>query len=61
VITSGGSARKAIAVVEHAGGQVLGVFAVVDREQGGKTTLEEQGTKVVVLTTSSQLGLAPSQ
>jgi orotate phosphoribosyltransferase len=58
VITSGGSAWKAIAAVKHAGGQVLGVFAVVDREQGGKTFLEEQGTRVVALTTTSQLGLA---
>ena len=36
VITSGGSAEKAIAAVTAAGGQVVGVLAVVDREQGGR-------------------------
>jgi orotate phosphoribosyltransferase len=57
VITSGGSARKALAAVETAGGTVLGVLAVVDREEGGKTTLENEGRTVVVLTTASELGL----
>ena len=33
VITSGASALKALAAVEQAGGTVLGVLAVVDREQ----------------------------
>jgi orotate phosphoribosyltransferase len=57
VITSGGSAEKAIAAVTAAGGEVLGVLAVVDREQGGKAKLEAAGHAVVALTTSSQLGL----
>ena len=39
VITSGGSARRAIAAVESAGGRVAGVLAVVDREQGGGQAL----------------------
>lgn len=58
VITSGGSAQRAIAAVQGAGGQVLGVLAVVDRGQGGRATLEAQGNVVVSLTTSSELGLA---
>jgi len=57
VITSGGSARQALAVIEEAGGTVLGVLAVVDREQGGRATLESDGRKVVVLTTAAELGL----
>ena len=57
VITSGGSAEKAIAAVSAAGGQVLGVLAVVDREQGGRQKLEAGGHVVVALTTSSRLGL----
>ena len=57
VITSGGSARKAVAAVEEAGGTVLGVLAVVDREQGGKAVLETNGRRVVTLTTASDLGL----
>ena len=36
VITSGGSAEKAISAVREAGGIVLGVLAVVDRLQGGR-------------------------
>jgi orotate phosphoribosyltransferase len=60
VITSGGSAEKAIAAVTAAGGQVAGVLAVVDREQGGRQRLEGAGHKVVSLTTSSRLGLLRS-
>jgi len=60
VITSGGSAEKAIAAVTAAGGQVVGVLAVVDREQGGRQKLEGVGHKVVSLTTSSRLGLLSS-
>jgi orotate phosphoribosyltransferase len=57
VITSGGSAMKALAAVEGAGARVLGVLAVVDREEGGKAVLETSGRKVVTLTTASELGL----
>jgi orotate phosphoribosyltransferase len=57
VITSGGSARTAIAAVEGAGGKVLGIVAVVDREQGGRASLEGEGRRVVTLTTATELGL----
>jgi orotate phosphoribosyltransferase len=57
VITSGGSAEKAIAAVTAAGAHVAGVLAVVDREQGGRQKLEAVGHTVVALTTSSRLGL----
>ncbi len=57
VITSGGSARKAAAAVEAAGGTVLGILAVVDREEGGRATLEREGRTVVALTTATELGL----
>jgi orotate phosphoribosyltransferase len=57
VITSGGSALQAIAAVEEAGGQVLGVLAVVDREEGGRAALAERGHRVAVLTTVTELGL----
>jgi orotate phosphoribosyltransferase len=36
---------------------VLGVLAVVDREQGGSELLARDERKVVVLTTASELGL----
>jgi orotate phosphoribosyltransferase len=57
VITSGGSAQRAIEAVEAAGGKVLGVLAVVDREQGGRGVLEANGVKVVAITTAMDLGL----
>lgn len=57
VITSGGSALQAIDAVEAAGGNVLGVLAVVDREQGGKQKILDAGFMVVALTTSTALGL----
>ncbi len=57
VITSGGSALQAIAAVEDAGATVLGVLAVVDREQGGRAAIEAAGHDVVCLTTTTQLGL----
>jgi orotate phosphoribosyltransferase len=57
VITSGDSASRAIAAVEQGGGRVLGVLAVVDREQGGRRALEAAGRRVVALTTVGELGL----
>jgi orotate phosphoribosyltransferase len=57
VITSGGSALRAIEAVSGAGGRVLGVLAVVDREQGGREAIEGAGHSVVALTTSTVLGL----
>jgi orotate phosphoribosyltransferase len=57
VITSGGSARSAIDAVEAEGGRVLGVLAVVDREEGGKAALEAAGIRVAILTTATRLGL----
>jgi orotate phosphoribosyltransferase len=57
VITTGGSAQKAISAVQTAGGKVLGVLAVVDREQGGREVLADAGMSVVALTTATDLGL----
>jgi len=57
VITSGGSALKAVEAVRAEGGTVLGVLAVVDREEGGRAAIEAAGVKVVCLTTASRLGL----
>ena len=57
VITTGGSALEAISAVREAGGNVLGVLAVVDREQGGRAKIEAEAP-VVALTTTSELGLA---
>jgi len=55
VITTGGSAQEAIAAVESEGGRVLGVLAVVDREEGGRDVLERAGYAVEPLVTASEL------
>jgi orotate phosphoribosyltransferase len=57
VITTGRSAQEAIAAVLAEGGRVLGVLAVVDREEGGRTALERAGYEVDALLTASDLGL----
>jgi len=57
VITTGHSAADAIAAVTAAGGRVLGVLAVVDREEGGRATLERAGHAVEVLVTATELGV----
>jgi orotate phosphoribosyltransferase len=55
VITSGGSALRAVDAVRAAGGNVLGVLAVVDREEGGKENLISAGLKVLALVTAREL------
>lgn len=57
VITTGGSALKAIEAIREEGGTVLGILAVVDREEGGQAALEAAGWPVVALTTATRLGL----
>ena len=57
VITTGRSAQEAIAVLTAAGARVLGVLAVVDREEGGRATLERAGVPVDALVTATELGL----
>ena len=55
VITTGGSALHAIDAVRAAHGAVAGVLALVDREEGGRQTIEKAGVPVVALTTASQI------
>jgi orotate phosphoribosyltransferase len=57
VITTGGSALKAIEAIHEEGGEVLGILAVVDREEGGRAALEAAGWRVVALSTATRLGL----
>jgi orotate phosphoribosyltransferase len=57
VITSGDSARRAVDAVETAGGKVLGILAVVDREEGGRAALAATGRTVHALTSITALGL----
>jgi orotate phosphoribosyltransferase len=55
VITTGGSALKAIAAIQSAGGLVTGVLALVDREEGGREAIEATGIPVVSLVTAHDI------
>jgi orotate phosphoribosyltransferase len=49
VITTGGSALRAVEAVRRAGGIVAGILALVDREEGGREALEAEGLPVLAL------------
>lgn len=55
VVTTGDSALRATQVVEEAGGRVVGVLTVVDREERGRERIEGAGYPVVALFTASAL------
>ena len=55
VLTTGGSALKAIAAVRAAGARVLGVLAVVERDADGRQHLAEEGVELLALTTATEL------
>lgn len=55
VITTGGSALQASEAVRREGGDVLGILALVDREEGGRAALEEAGLRVLVLYEAGEL------
>ena len=57
-VTTGNSARTAAAAVRSAGGDVIGVLALVDREEGGREALAAEGLDVVALATASEIGAA---
>jgi len=55
VITTGGSALRAVDAIRVAGGVVLGVLAVVDRAEGGREALEAAGLAVEVLASVAEI------
>jgi orotate phosphoribosyltransferase len=55
VVTSGASALKAIDVVRIAGGEVVGVMAIVDRREGGTEKLKAAGFSLVSLVEGEEL------
>jgi orotate phosphoribosyltransferase len=57
VITTGQSALNAAAAVRAEGGDILGVLAVVDREEGGRAAIEATGLSVAVLVRVTELGV----
>jgi len=54
-ITTGGSARRAIDAVRTSGGSIVGVLALVDREEGGRQALEAEGHSVISLARASEI------
>jgi orotate phosphoribosyltransferase len=55
VITTGGSALRAVEVLRTHDVQILGVLALVDREEGGREAIEGSGLQVVALTRASEI------
>lgn len=55
VITTGGSALRAVEAIRAAGGDILGVLALVDREEGGREALERAGLSVRALALASDI------
>lgn len=60
VVTTGGSALDAVEAVRSAGGEVLAVLALVDREEGGREAVEEADVPLIALFTAEELGRAAS-
>lgn len=55
VITTGGSALRAVEAVQAADGRVAGVLALVDREEGGREAIEAAGLEVVALARAREI------
>jgi orotate phosphoribosyltransferase len=55
VITTGGSALRAVEAIRTSGGSVAGVLALVDREEGGREAIEAAGIQVISILSASQI------
>ena len=55
VITTGGSALRAIEAVRSANGSVAGVLALIDRGEGGRQAIEQAGVAIISLVTADQI------
>jgi orotate phosphoribosyltransferase len=55
VITTGGSAARACEALRAVPVEILGILALVDREEGGRQHLESLGLRVRALTTASEI------
>ena len=55
VITTGKSALQAIDAIKHTGAHILGVLAVVDREEGGIELIQEHGFETISLVSIKEL------
>ena len=55
VITTGGSAKKAIERARECGLKPEGVLVLIDRQEGGKEEIEAMGLPVIVLLTKEEI------
>jgi orotate phosphoribosyltransferase len=55
VITTGGSALRAADVVQRAGGTIVGILGLVDREEGGREAIAGEGFRVHTLALASEI------
>jgi orotate phosphoribosyltransferase len=55
VVTTGASALKAVEAVRESGGTVLGILALIDRQEGGEKVLESAGFRLKSLVTAAQI------
>jgi orotate phosphoribosyltransferase len=55
VITTGESALRAVHAIREGGGRILGVLALVDREEGGRERIEQEGMAVAAMFRASEL------
>ncbi len=55
VITTGESALRALRAVRQASGVVLGVLALVDREEGGRESIEREKVRVAAMFRAPEL------
>jgi orotate phosphoribosyltransferase len=55
VITTGDSALRAIKAIRSANALVVGVLALIDREEGGRQMLENAGVPVISLVQASEI------
>lgn len=55
VITTGNSVLQAIEAIQACGASITGILALVDREEGGRSSLEQAGFSTIVLATISEI------
>ncbi len=55
VVTTGGSSMKAVRRAEEEGLEVLGIVALVDREEGGRENIEKEGYWLKAIFTKSEV------
>jgi len=53
VVTTGGSSLKAVESLKLAGAEVVGIVALVDRQEGGAETIRSAGLPLVTLATKA--------